>query len=60
MLKKIAELQSCPTAQPLCLRQHTDKTHYQDFIGVPDGGVTLALLGISLGGLAFFARRKES
>lgn len=37
-----------------------DNTHYQDFIGVPDGGVTLALLGISMGGLVFFARRKES
>ena len=38
----------------------TDATHYQDFIGVPDGGVTLALLGISLGALAFLARRKSS
>ena len=33
---------------------------YQDYIGVPDGGVTLVLLGMSMGGLAFFARRKES
>lgn len=38
----------------------TDATHYQDFLGVPDGGVTLALLGISTGALAFFARRSES
>ncbi len=38
----------------------TDSTHYQDFIGVPDGGVTLALLGMSIGALAFFARRKSS
>lgn len=27
---------------------------------VPDGGVTLVLLGMSMGGLAFLARRKES
>lgn len=43
-----------------------DPTHtvaQQDVLkwtSVPDGGATLALLGISMGGLAFFARRKES
>lgn len=49
--------ENTPTANLIALT-HPDK---QDFvIGVPDGGVTLALLGISMGGLAFFARRKES
>ena len=36
----------------------TDATHYQDFIGVPDGGLTLPLLGFIMRGLVFLARRK--
>lgn len=60
MLKKIADYNPAQLPNLFAYVNTTDKTHYQDFIGVPDGGVTLALLGISLGGLAFFARRKES
>jgi hypothetical protein len=31
--------------------------HYQDYIGVPDGGVTAALLGLSLAGVAMLRRK---
>jgi len=32
----------------------------QSVLAIPDGGATLALMGLSLGGLAFFARRKST
>ena len=35
----------------------TDTTHYQDYIGVPDGGTTVALLGLAMGTLAIVRRK---
>lgn len=35
----------------------TDTTHYQDYIGVPDGGATVALLGLAMGTMAIVRRK---
>ncbi|MCZ7636873.1 MAG: VPDSG-CTERM sorting domain-containing protein [Verrucomicrobia bacterium] len=46
-----------PTPDLFAWVNTTDATHYQDYIGVPDGGATLMLLGMGVCGLAFVSRR---